>query len=610
MKFKLYTMKFELCTLLAGIVLSAEAINPDYIVIGGGTTGLALATRLSDKIDSNILVLEAGNSGLGEKIIDLPFGKSPIGSIYDWNYTTEAQINFGLQPVTLPRGRVLGGTSALNGLGWDRPHSREIDAWGNLGNDGWSFNDLLHYMKKSESYRIPPQDILQEYHIESQDQLNQTAIGNDGPLQATISNNVPDYAKRWLPAFEEIGLDVNHSPFDGDNSGASINPSSVNYQNFTRSYSASAYYLPLSYRKNLDVITGAQVVKLIVSDDKITGVVYNKDGENITVSANKEVILSAGAIGTPQILELSGIGRKDILEQNGIEVQIELEGVGENFQDHTAISTIWKLKPGFHSNDRFKYDKEFLQAELQKFEEGDYTSALANVGACLAYVNLDALFSKEEKEWYISGIQEWIDAQQNSTYVPLYKEQLKFVETNAIEHLVANSFVSYNKDRQPESNTSYISVEAAVQHPFSRGSIHIQTSDPYSHPLLLANYFEVESDRLIQTRGLQHIRKLMKTEAMQEIALEEVYPGENVTTDEDLEEYWKTAIRSEHHLIGTASMMPKELNGVVDDELRVYGLSNLRIADASIIPLHVSAHIQATLYGIAEKAADLILNSN
>lgn len=114
-----------------------------------------------------------------------------------------------------------------------------------------------------------------------------------------------------------------------------------------------------------------------------------------------------------------------------------------------------------------KYDKEFLQAELQKFEEGDYTSALANVGACLAYVNLDALFSKEEKEWYISGIQEWIDAQQNSTYVPLYKEQLKFVETNAIEHLVANSFVSYNKDRQPESNTGYISVEAAVQHPVS-----------------------------------------------------------------------------------------------------------------------------------------------
>ncbi|TIA89097.1 hypothetical protein E3P99_02240 [Wallemia hederae] len=604
------------CTVLIALAAAANAANPDYIVVGGGTTGLALATRLSDTSDVNVLVLEAGQRCVNA---DLRHFSNSLAAV-----SIKAQLIYLLADLRLAhnvgasfyvyfaKGVQSIGTTRL---GWDRPHSREIDAWGRLGNEGWSFEDLLTYMKRSEHVHIPSEDVLAQFGIDDATKLETDTIGHEGQLQATITQNVPDFATKWLPAFEEIGIDANYAPWDGDNSGPSINPSSVNYRNFTRSYSASAYYFPLAYRENLQVETGVQVTRLAVSGDKVVGVEYIKDGETITASADKEVILSAGAIGTPQILELSGIGRRDVLEQSGIDVVLELDGVGENFQDHTAVSTNWKLKEGFDSNDRLKFDKEYLSKELQKFQDGDFTSAVAYVGACLAYVSLDNIFDEDGKALYLRSVEEYVESQSDSPYAKLYEEQMKFIETNAIEHLVANSFVSYSDERKAEANTSYISVEAAVQHPvslfqlgrdttnatkLSRGSIHIQSSDPAEHPKLSANYFGVESDAVLQT---QDVRKLMHSAAMQEIAAEEVYPGSNVTSDEDLMEYWKTAIRSEHHLIGTASMLPKEMNGVVDSDLKVYGLSNLRIADASIMPLHVSAHIQATLYGIAEKVS-------
>jgi choline dehydrogenase-like flavoprotein len=383
-----------LCALSAALVLvtpalgaptaSAQACDPasppangcsyDYIVVGGGTAGLALAVRLSEDSRRTVAVVEAGPSAKGVDGVDVPaLITTPIGTNLDWQVVTTPQQHSNNHAYGWPRGKMLGGSSGLNYLVWDRASSKEYDAWEKLGNPGWNWNSIFTTIRdKVESYTAPPSAVANDFNIKPKS----SNLGTNGPIRTMITPFLPNFIKDWVPTFNKLGVPTQQDPLGGNNVGASLGPSSIDPVTRTRSYAASAYLWPNQNRPNLRVIANATVTKVNLvqssgSNWKATGINYvpgAKTNPAITINANMEVVLSAGTINTPQLLELSGVGQPAVLQAQGITPKINLPGVGENLQEHQFSALIYELKAGLQTPDLLQFNSTFAAQQMALFK--------------------------------------------------------------------------------------------------------------------------------------------------------------------------------------------------------------------------------------------------
>ncbi|CAI4214121.1 unnamed protein product [Parascedosporium putredinis] len=539
-----------------GGVAAAVEDSYDYVIVGGGTAGLALATRLSQGLpDASILVIEAGSSALDEIRINAPGMRgSALNTVYDWNFTTVPQEALGGRRVDVNRGHVLGGSSAINYLCYDRASEAEYDSWTELGNPGWGWDVMLDAMVKSENFTAPSLDIH----------------GDAGPIRGTYARKFPEALHSWLPTLESVGL----PPSAGD---------------------------------NLEVVTDTRVLHVDFADKKCKGQLHATGvtlDDGTKIKAKREVILSAGSIGSPGLLENSGIGQTKVLEAAGVETLLDLPGVGENYQDHIRTSNVYRLVDGFDSFDAMIYDagSEFAAEQVGLWLAGmpswlDYTTstyAFADwsrvVDDAAAVADLIALAEEA--------------AGPNPHAIDRKKIQLlKDSSVPQLELIFENNYLGV----KPYPGGKFITIFSTVMHPMSRGNVHIDPTDPHGKPLIDPRYLSNEHDIQAIIAGAKFARKVANALPMAETWDKEFEPGEEIQSEEDWRNFAKDATLSFFHPTSTCSMLPLEEGGVVSEKLIVHGTSNLRIVDASIIPLVLSAHTQTAVYGIAELAADFII---
>ncbi|KAJ4382346.1 hypothetical protein N0V86_002680 [Didymella sp. IMI 355093] len=431
-------------------------------------------------------------------------------------------------------------------------------------------------------------------------QYGEDGVSYGGPVNTALIEKPPPHVQACIPALESLGLQQNLESLNGDSLGTMYQPATHRLSNHTRSYSVD--YLPRAGR-NLIILPNTNVRKVKLNGTTAIGIELS-DGR--TINARKEVVLSAGSLLSPKILELSGIGRKDILQKAGIKQKIDLSGVGENLQDHLRIQTTYELQPNITGLDILRFNQTRAAIELDLWHRGE-TSLYQYSGSCYGFL-----------KWQTT-------AGNNSRLLQLAKSVAD--TSNAIDRMklsVLSDPTSRSPDLQvvfsdgyigtrgyPANTTSgygkkYATLLAGVMHPFARGSVHISSANasaaPVIDPRYISNAFDLEATK----EAAKYLRKMGTTSPFKELWVKEYDPGFDTQTDEQWEAYVKENVSTFYHPLGTCAMLPEEDGGVVDPDLKVYGVKNLRVVDASVIPIMISANIQTAVYGIAERAAGII----
>ncbi|KAJ6589232.1 hypothetical protein B0H19DRAFT_1058267 [Mycena capillaripes] len=590
----------------------------DYIVIGGGTAGLPVANRLSEDANIQVGVLEAGSFLENDDLIDVP-GKLALSNgnpKYDW----VSSLN--------DRGKVLGGSSALNYMGWDRGSKQEYDAWKLVsdGESGWNWDSMLPFFTKSEdATSTGGRDLAIEYsasetHVFDHGVPSKTAIGVGGPVKLRYNMFNADVTSPYVKAWNALNQHTNSNPLGGDASGLYNCRLTIDPESGKRITSASAYYTPVASRANLRVLTGAQVTKILfkpglVNGNRVAvGVEFTAQGKLHSVYASKEIILSAGTIQTPQILELSGIGDSKLLESMGIQTLVDLPGVGENLHDHPFIHIHYQAKHGVRTFDELVKNPEFAAAEQERYEKTGQ-GWMATSESIVVFTPLNKIMEEPALHAKIKEIEDKISARKregplNEGVVKQDLIQLDWLKQASLPHL---EFILFSRGVvKPEPEESYFMLSTGLQHPFSRGSVHIQSTDPLQQPSIDPRYLNekfvrratsssIHLDVFSLLAGYRAIERLAQTPPLADIIAKQVMPS-TPFTDDEVVQYIRQSCVSGGHYMGTAAMARRELRGVVSSTLKVHGTANLRVADASVIPLPVAAHIQSTVYAIGEKA--------
>ncbi|KAK6509838.1 hypothetical protein TWF481_004567 [Arthrobotrys musiformis] len=579
----------------------ASATSYDFIIVGGGTAGLALATRLGQKLpNTKVLVLEAGPAPpTDEAGINIPGLKgSTLFGPYDWKFLTTPQSNIGNRVIGQSRGRVLGGSSALNFMVWDRAAKAEYDTWGELGNHGWGWGNMLKYMLKAENY-VKTSNIFG---------LN-TGVGKGGPIQTTVDRIQPPQQLPFIPTMNNLGIPTNLESLNGNPIGAMYQPSNIRDSNYTRSWAPE--YLSIA-GPNVHFVTDATVQKVNLKStskgQQATGVTL-EDGTIYT--AAKEVILSAGAFQSPQILETSGIGQTAVLSKAGIKTILNLPGVGENLQDHVYVSVAYQLKPGFTSFDSLTTNSTYA-AEQMALYQSNQPSAFDYNGSNFAFLNWKQILGSDLYMNLLASVSASPTSVVDKAKLgQLINESIK-AGIPQLEVLFADGYAGtkgYPAAGSSEYGNQYVTLLGILQHSFSKGSVHIDTTNPSNPPVIDPNYLSNCYDTEAVKQIVKYLRKVADTAPLKNILVKEYEPGSSVATDAQILAYAKDTVSTLWHPVGTCAMLPKADNGVVDCNLKVYGTTNLRIVDASVIPVQISAHIQTAVYGIAERASELISNA-
>ena len=527
--------------------------NFDFIILGAGSAGCVLANRLSKNPDHKVLLLEAGGKD-NYPWIHIPVGyfKTMHNPNTDWCYRTEPDESMNNISIRYPRGKTLGGSSSINGLLYIRGQHRDYDLWRQSGNTGWGWDDVLPYFIKAENQERGKS----EFH------------GIGGPLSVSDQRIHLPLLDEFQNAAEEFGIPKTKDFNTGDNHGCGY--FQVTVKNGLRCSTAVGYLNPIKKRKNLKIITKAHVKKINFENDIAKEVEFWQDNVLKTISANKEIILSSGAIGSPQILQASGIGNSEKLKKLGIEVVKELKGVGENLQDHLMFRPIYKVHGLNSLNKKINslFGKLMIGFEYIFNRSGPMTMGASQM--CM-FAKSDSSLELPDLQWHVQPM--------------------------SMDTLGASKLHDFHAFTPTVSNIR----------PTSRGYVDIIDKDTRTYAKVKLNYLSTDHDRMVAAKGLKLTRKIvMESETFKKYKPEEYRPGIDINDDEELVKAGSDYTQTIFHPVGTCKMGQDDM-AVVDEKLKVKGIKNLRVIDASIMPNITSGNTNAPTIMIAEKGADMIL---
>ncbi|KAL1306311.1 hypothetical protein AAFC00_004392 [Neodothiora populina] len=528
-----------------------------------------------------------------------------VGTVYDWNFTYASNPDLYNREVSIPLGHVVGGGSLLNILLFDRGSKGDYNLWEKFGAKGWGWKDILPFFKKSETFTPPSAEQIAEWNIT----YDPKAHGYDGPVRSSYSPYYFPSLHYFEAGLKEIGVST---PLDGANGEALGGFATTHAQDLrtqTRVTARTAYWDNANNRTNLHLLTNTRVTKLISSPGKngsakVTGVEFaaTKDSPRHTVGVNMEAVMAAGAIHTPQILQLSGIGNPALLQKFNISTVADVPGVGYNFQDHGMMYLKYNLSISPQSGS-LKTNTTLAADALAQYKQsrtGPYTTSTDDY---LVYLPIKDYQSNTSSIFTLAANQTattYFDSDTPASVLAGYETQYDLLIKTLNSSSIAALEIIWNDN----------SMIIAGQHPLSRGSVKIQSTDPFAAPIADAAYLRNPIDAAVLSEGIKFLRRVMGTEAVASISPVEIQPGSNVTSNADLDAYVRQSITTEFHPSGSCSIGPFKKGGVVDHHLRVYGVENLRVVDASVQPLIPASHIQSTVYAVAEKAADIIRKDN
>ena len=519
------------------------------------------------------------------------------------------------------RGRTLGGSAAINMNMLVYPSKGCIDGWSRLGNPGWDWDSLLPYYRKFHTFIPPSKDV---HDLLALEYMNEKSQGTSGPIQVSFGGGHGPVEKAWPEAFKNLGLTMSGDPLSGTGRGGLSNPATIDPKTKTRSHAGSTYYsTEVAKRSNLQVITDALAEKIVLveTDGTITatGVQFlAESGKSYTVDAQKEVIIAAGTFQSPHILELSGIGSANLLKSHEIDAFIDNPSVGENLQDHLVAVLGLEAADGVPSADALRDPMVFKQMmELYQTAGEGPLAASTYSSAFTPVLNLRGNKGQDEMTQLLNQHTCEIGApgfpSQNQQY-DLLKSILQSPDDDSVHYGLAafqmNALAGDSPKQYlaPSTPGNYLSFMIALSHPFSRGSVHLNSRDPAAHPTIDPRYLSHPLDAEVLARHVQYVETLAQTEPLASLFKKEGRRCPPDTTVNDLQsakEIIKQGI-SYFHPTGTCAMMPKAIGGVVNERLIVHGTRNLRIVDASIMPLQPRGNIMSSVYAIAEKAGDMI----
>ena len=595
----------------------------DVIVCGGGTAGCVIAARLTEDPSLHVLLLEAGENANDDFRISTP-GLFPLvvdNPERDWQYMSEASPGLNGRQIGFARGKCLGGSSAINLMALIYPSKTGMDTWAELGNKGWDWDGLAPYYRKFQAHIPPSADVKEALGLEYLDPALQ---GVDGPIKSSFPAAVDPMQNAWIDTWKGLQKHVKGDPLSGLANGGHATPASVDPATGTRSHSGTAYLQPVIARKNLEVITNALIEKVQLDrqdggEVEATGVTFSQNGERHSAKASKEVIISAGVFGSPQILELSGIGSAKLHQELGIANVINNPNVGDNMQDHLMCGPSFEVVDGVATADVMR-DPAVIQQVMAQYQK-DHTGPLSQgAGYSFAYTPLTDFLSPDPKD----ELNELFKKYEPSTAESNFKAQNRHYAfcRRIIESPdeASNSLCFFCVQFHGEGKTptdvfslsepgNYTTILTQLSHPFSRGRTHITSADPTAHPKIEPNFLSHELDVEILARHLMQVETLAQTAPLKDFLKpsgRRLPKGHDAFTLENAKAFVRAASTSNYHPSGTCAMMPLDLGGVVDERLKVHGTKNLRVIDASIFPIEPRGNIQSTVYAVAEKGADLV----
>ena len=523
--------------------------NFDYVIVGGGSAGCVLANRLSEDPSTKVLLLEAGGND------NYIWIKIPVGYLYcignprtDWLFNTAAEKGLNGRSLGYPRGKVIGGCSSINGMIYMRGQARDYDTWRQLGNTGWGWDDCLPYFRKSEDHFSGETDLHGsggEWRVEPA-RISWEIL--DAFADACVANGIPRTT------------DFNQ----GNNEG--VGYFEVNQRSGWRWNTASAFLKPVKSRANLQVMTGAQADRVLFEGNRATGIAFIKDGQPHQVLADAEVILTAGAIGSPHLLQVSGVGPGAVLQEHGVAVQHDIPGIGENLQDHLQLRCAYKVQgvKTLNQSSQGLFNKAKIGLEYLLTRRGPMSMAPSQLG----------VFTKSDPA----------------------------LETPDLEYHVQP--LSLNKFGEPLDTFPAFTASVCNVRPESRGTVRLASPEARQQPVIAPNYLSTEGDRRVAARSIQVTREIVGQQPLAKYRPEEFRPGMSFQSDEELAKAAGDIGTTIFHPVGTAKMGPEgDRMAVVDTECRVYGLERLRVIDASVMPTITSGNTNSPTIMIAEKTA-------